>query len=114
MNPTEVGRKAEQAARVYLEMRGFKVLEMNWRLPRHEIDIIALKDQTIHFVEVRYRFSDDQGSGFESITESKLKRMRQAAWAWVDQNKYSGEYVLSAVEIAGPNYSVIGFIENVY
>lgn len=114
MNSTETGRRAETAARVYLEMRGFKILEQNWRLPRYEIDIVAKKDGVIHFVEVKYRAKGDQGSGFDAITETKLKQMRRAAWAWVEESKYRGEYVLSAVEIAGSRLSVIGFIENVY
>lgn len=114
MSTTETGRKAETAARVYLEMRGFKIIEQNWRLPRYEIDIVASKDEVIHFIEVKYRFKDDQGSGFDAITETKIKQMRRAAWAWVDENKWHGEYVLSAVEIAGKHYSVIGFIENAY
>lgn len=114
MSSTDIGRKAETAARVYLEMRGFKVLEQNWRLPKYEIDIIAQKDSVIHFIEVKYRANDGQGSGIDAITETKLKQMRRAAWAWVDQNKYHGEYVLSAIELAGRNFSVIGFIENVY
>ncbi len=106
--------KAEQAARVYLEMRGFKIIEQNWRLPKYEIDIVASKEGVIHFVEVKYRATGDQGSGFDAITETKVKQMKRAAWAWVDDNKWRGEYVLSAVEIAGKNFSVIGFVENVF
>ena len=114
MNTTDTGRQAERAARVYLEMRGFKIVEQNWRRPQAEIDIIAQKDGVIHFVEVKYRFMDDQGSGLDAITASKLKRMRRAAWLWVDETKWHCQYVLSAVEIAGPKFSVIGFIENVF
>ena len=114
MSTTEIGRKAEVAARAYLEMRGFKILEQNWRRPRCEIDIIATKNNAIHFIEVKYRKNDDQGSGIDAITDAKLKKMRLGAWVWVDENKYRGEYMLSAVEIAGSKYSVLGFIENVY
>jgi putative endonuclease len=113
MNSTETGRKAEAAARVYLEMRGFKILEQNWRRPRAEIDIVARKDKTVHFVEVKYRFKDDQGIGFDAITETKLKQMRRAAWLWVEENEYPGEYTLSALEIAGPDFTVLSFVEDV-
>jgi putative endonuclease len=114
MTSVDTGRKAEAAARVYLEMRGFEILEQNWRLPGHEVDIIARKGGVVHFVEVRYRAKDEQGSGFDSITASKVKRMRNAAWAWVDENKYRGEYVLSAIEIAGRNFTILGFIEDLF
>lgn len=111
---TETGRKAEQAASVYLEMRGFRVLERNWRRPRCEIDIIAEKDGVRHFIEVKYRANDDQGGGLEAITSSKLKQMRRAADTYVEEQKYRGEYVLSAIELAGRGFTVMSFIENVF
>jgi putative endonuclease len=114
MSSTETGRKAEAAARVYLEMRGFKIIEQNWRLPRAEIDIVAEKDGVVHFVEVKYRFKDDQGSGLDAITPTKLKQMHRAAWLWVSETKWKGEYVLSAVEMAGKDFTVLNFVENVF
>jgi putative endonuclease len=114
MTSTETGRKAERAAVVYLEMRGFKIIEQNWRRPRCEIDIIAEKDGVIHFVEVKYRFGDGQGGGLEAITSSKLKQMQRAAWVWVDEYKGRGQYVLSAIELAGPGFAVLSFIEDIF
>lgn len=114
MITTETGRKAETAAMLYLEMRGFKIIERNWRRPRCEIDIVAIKDDIVHFVEVKYRYKDGQGSGLDAITASKLKRMQRAAWAWVDETKWHGEYMLSAVEVAGKDFSVLSFIENAF
>jgi len=111
---TETGRKAEQAASVYLEMRGFKVLERNWRRPRCEIDIIAEKDGVRHFIEVKYRANDLQGGGLEAITASKLKQMRRAADIYVEEYKYRGEYVLTAIEIAGREFAIMSFVENVF
>jgi putative endonuclease len=113
MNSTETGRKAETAARVYLEMRGFKILEQNWRRPRAEVDIIATKDGTLHFVEVKYRKDDQQGGGLDAITPTKLRQMRRGAELWVEESKWQGEYILSAVDIAGQQFSVMGFVENV-
>lgn len=114
MTTTEAGRKAEAAAATYLEMRGFKILEQNWRRPRCEIDIIAIKDDVIHLVEVKYRYDDEQGGGLDAITPTKLKQMKRAAWVYVDEIKWQGEYILSAIEIADQNFTIIGFIENVF
>lgn len=114
MSTTHTGRRAERAAAVYLEMRGYKILEQNWRRPRCEIDIIASKDGVIHFVEVKYRADDEQGSGLDAITPTKLRQMQRAAWTWVDETKWRGEYVLSAVEVGGPDFAVLSFIDNAY
>ena len=114
MNSTTTGRKAEVAARMYLEMRGYKILEQNFRRPRLEIDIVASKDDVIYFVEVKYRHNDDQGGGFEAITASKLKQMGYAANSWIEEYKWGGPYQLAAVELAGNDFTVVGFIDNVY
>lgn len=114
MTTLDTGRKAEAAARSYLEMRGFQIIEQNYRRPRCEIDIVAKKDDVIHFVEVKYRATDDQGGGLEAVTPAKLQRMRRAAWSWVEEYKYRGEYMLSAVELSGPRYTVLSFVENVF
>lgn len=114
MSTTEIGKKAETAASAYLEMRGFTILERNFRRPKCEIDIIARKDNVVHFVEVKYRRTDDQGSGFDAITNTKLRQMARGAHIWVDESKWHGEYVLSAVEVADADFVIMGFIENVY
>jgi len=114
MNSTDTGRRAEKAAATYLEMRGYKVLERNWRRPRCEIDIIAQKDAVIYFVEVKYRRNHDQGGGLEAITPTKLKQMRYAAETWSEESKYTGLSQLGAIEIANPNFTVMSFIDNVF
>jgi putative endonuclease len=114
MKTTETGHRAEKAASAYLEMRGYKVLERNWRRPNCEIDIIAEKDGAVFFVEVKYRRNNDQGGGLEAITASKLKHMKYAAESWAEETKWSGPYQLGAVEISAPNYTVMSFIDNVY
>jgi len=113
MNSTDTGRKAESTAKVYLEMRGYKIIEQNWRRPRCEIDIIAQKDGVIHFVEVKYRYDDEQGGGLEAITKTKLHQMTYAANTWVAETKWSGEHVLSAIELSGPTFAVLSFIDDV-
>jgi putative endonuclease len=114
MSSTETGRKAERAAATYLEMRGYKVLEQNWRRPRCEIDIIGEKDGVIYFVEVKYRRGNDQGGGLEAITSTKLKQMHYAADSWRAEAKYYGESQLAAIEISGPKFTVLSFIDNIF
>lgn len=114
MSSKATGDRAEAAAKVYLEMRGFKVLEQNWRRPRVEVDIIAQKDDTVHFIEVKYRFDDAQGGGLEAITPAKLKQMSFGANLWVQESKWSGTYVLSGIEVAGSGFAIMNFVENIF
>ena len=106
------GQKAEEEVNKYLKKRGYKILETNWKNRWGEIDIIAEKSGCVHFVEVKYRTSGEQGSGLEYITPTKLRQMKFAAEMWISNNDQFDEYVLSAAEVSGPNFE-IDFIEEV-
>jgi len=108
------GHEAEKYAAAYLKRQGYKVLELNWRRPRAEIDIVEQKRrEPPAFVEVKYRQSADQGGGFDYITPRKVAQMQFAADLWVAENRYRGEYTLAAMELAGPAYQVAGFLPDI-
>jgi len=110
----DIGRQAEAVAADYLRRQGFRIVERNWRTRWCEIDIIAAKDKSVYFVEVKYRQSARQGSGLEYITAKKLKQMRFAAEAWVRQHEWRGEYQLAAVEVSGDDFAVTNFIDLIF
>ena len=114
MSSTDTGRKAELAASNYLEMRGFKIIERNWRRPRCEIDIVASKNDALYFVEVKYRKNDDQGGGLDAITSSKLKQMQRSAWFYADETKWSGQSRIAAVEVSGRDFQIMSFLDDVF
>lgn len=107
------GHHAEQVAADYLKTHGYEILELNWRTRYCEIDIIAKRKKTMHFFEVKYRKTGDQGSGLEYITSKKLKQMQFAAELWVTEHGWNGEYVLSAIEVSGEDYAVTHVVENI-
>jgi putative endonuclease len=113
MQTTFIGQRAEQQAAAYLERQGYRIIKRNWRRRDCEIDIIAHKGRTMHFVEVKYRMTDVAGSGLEYITAAKLKQMAYAARRWVGEYAWRGQYVLSAIEVAGADYQVTEFIESI-
>ena len=69
----ELGKAAEAAAADFLMARGFTIIERNYRKRRGEIDIIARKGDTIHFIEIKAR---SDASGF-SATESWSPMQRE-------------------------------------
>lgn len=106
-----IGAKAENAACSYLKKKGFVIIAQNWKNRFCEIDIVAKLDNTVYFVEVKYRKNDIHGSGFDYITPKKLNQMGFAAEYWVNGNNWNGDYCLVAVEVKGPEYKVLDFIE---
>ena len=56
MTNKEVGIAGEELAANYLMKQGYRLLHRNWRLKGGcEIDIVAFKDNALHFVEVKTR-----------------------------------------------------------
>lgn len=73
------GRQAEALAARYLERRGLRVIERNFRIRGGEIDLICRDGKTLVFVEVRLRSRQDFGGAGESITAAKRRRLILAA-----------------------------------
>jgi Holliday junction resolvase-like predicted endonuclease len=112
MARTEYLRKAQAAAKTYLEMRSYEIVEQNWQQSKYKVDIIAKKDGVLYFVEVKYRPGDNPSSTLDSVTASTLKQVRLAASRWVMQYKWPGDYKLSSIDIDGANFAVLSFIDN--
>lgn len=84
-NPT--GRLGEQAAVDFLKKINYKILDRNFRAGYGEIDIIAVKDNVLVFVEVKTRSSDNFGTPFEAITPWKLKPLIRTAQFYKSSHK---------------------------
>lgn len=79
MKRRDIGNLGEKLAKDFLEKRGYRILETNYRCPAGEIDIIARHEDTLVFIEVRAKKSRQFGSPEESITPVKMARLRALA-----------------------------------
>lgn len=66
------GKLAEDFAVRLLDSHGYKIIDRNFHSKFGEIDIIALKDDYLAFIEVKARWSLKFGRPEESVTRSKL------------------------------------------
>ncbi|HJX70582.1 MAG TPA: YraN family protein [Bacteroidales bacterium] len=81
------GREGEQLAAKFLQEKGYNILETNWRYRHKEIDIIAVRDNEIVFVEVKTRKNTDFGYPEEAVDCNKQKHLIDAAEAYmIDKN----------------------------
>ena len=78
-NTRQQGRSWERAAESLLRRRGLLTLARNYQCRRGEIDLVMLEGTVLVFVEVRYRRSDRYGSGADSVTLTKQRRIVSAA-----------------------------------
>lgn len=72
------GRIGEAQAVTYLESQGYRIIEMNWRFKRAEIDLIATYGDEIIFVEVKKRVNNTFGYPEEYVTHAKARHLRRA------------------------------------
>ncbi|MFC3681112.1 YraN family protein [Bacterioplanoides pacificum] len=73
------GEGIEQQAEQWLMQQGLQPIERNYGIRAGEIDLIMQQGQVLVFVEVRYRADDQHGSGAESITYQKQRKLRKTA-----------------------------------
>lgn len=84
----QIGNKAEDKAAQYLKKQGYKIIERNYNLPCGEIDIIAQKNKTLVFVEVKYRKNSGEfGGPIAAVTKAKQKRVINAAISYIKAKK---------------------------
>ena len=78
-----LGAMGEQTAVEYLEEEGYLILERNYRAKRHEIDIIAYKDNEIAIVEVKTRSNNNITEPEEAVDHRKRQMLIWAADKYV-------------------------------
>jgi putative endonuclease len=78
----------EKLAESFLNKRGLKTLERNYFSRFGEIDLIMMDRQTLVFTEVRYRSDNAHGSGAESVTPKKQKRITLVAQKFLQQHRH--------------------------
>ena len=84
-NQRSVGARYEQVAGKYLEQQGYQILQYNYRCRQGEIDIIAKKENTIVFTEVKYRKNETMGTPAEAVDSRKQQNIIRAAKAYIAQ-----------------------------
>ena len=75
----KTGSLGEQLAVQYFEHLGYDILHKNWRHSHWEIDIIATKNNGLHFIEVKTKSSIKYGYPEETVSKKKIKNMINAS-----------------------------------
>lgn len=75
----DIGQQAEQQALNFLQQQGLTLITRNYHCRRGEIDLIMNDQQTLVFIEVRYRKGSRFGSSAESVTATKQQKIISAA-----------------------------------
>ena len=116
MKRRETGALGENLACEFLGNNGYSIVERNFRCPSGEVDIIARQKETLVFVEVRTKSSRWFGSPEESITSTKMEKLRNvAAYYWQNHTNLPESWRIDvvAIEVNGRGrVSRIELVEN--
>ena len=80
-----LGDRGERAAARFLRRKGMKILAKQQRTRLGEIDLIALDQKQIVFIEVKTRRSNDAGQPFEAVDRRKQQKLTKLALAWLKE-----------------------------
>ena len=99
------GNLAEEKACEFLFDNGFNIIDRNFYSRFGEIDIIAIKDEVLHFVEVKS--GDDYEKAIQNITKSKLAKLIKTGEVYLKKNSYNGDFEYDAVLVVNNNISIL-------
>jgi putative endonuclease len=97
-----LGSRGERLAGIYLEKKGYRIIERNFRGRYGEVDIIARQGKVLVFVEVKTRSANAIATPKEAVDFRKAARIIKA----------SQEYLLKkgCIEDTSIRFDVIGII----
>lgn len=112
----QLGKRGEQMAEAYLVQNGYEILHRNWRFSHYEIDIIALRNEVLHFVEVKLRSSKTFGLPEQNVKKKKFQSLLHAADEFLFQHQQYRhvQYDILSINLFADNEPEFFLIEDVY
>ena len=111
--PKLFGDKSETLATQFLEQEGFIILERNYFARKlGEIDIIAQREDVLHFIEVKSGKFDtcDSFDPVYNVTPAKLRKVINSAQYYLKVKQLDKAFSIDALIVRGDE---VEFIENV-
>jgi putative endonuclease len=103
------GQKGEKRAAAFLRLRGYRILERNYRVSQGEIDLVAKKGDTLVFVEVKTRKDGSHGTPLEAVSSLKVRRVSAAAAVYLAQNPTDFSTCRFDIVAVGPEKNWLGW-----
>ncbi len=111
------GVRGEDLAVDFLQKKGYRVLERNFRYGKGEIDIIAMNGDVLVFVEVKTRATARFGAPEEAITLRKQRQIRTTAEGYLAARNLADQLCrcdVVAIREEGNAEPLINHIENAF
>ena len=97
----DMGKWGEDLAEAYLERKGYTIVERDWKSGRRDIDIIALDNDVVVFVEVKTRRNRLFGEPEDAIDYRKRQNLQQAINHYVKFRNIRQEIRFDIISVVG-------------
>ena len=116
MNTKITGKEGEDRAVSYLVSKGFRIIDRNWRTKRGEIDIIAVKNDVLVFVEVKTLPNGTLDMIQRELNYQKRERILKTSKRFLLKHReYNNSYVrFDVIVIDMPGLEPVYHIENAF
>ncbi len=125
-NSKIAGERGESVVAGFLKSNGYTIIAQNWRYRHLEIDIIATKYNTIHFVEVKFLHNNKIAEPYEKVGKVKRGRIINAANGFLNSrlwhtflsrfgmnSNFEASFDIASV-VGHGDYLTVDFFENAY
>jgi putative endonuclease len=111
-----ISKLGEDLACEFLVKNGFKIQDRNFKCKLGEIDIVAMKNKVVHFVEVKTRTTTIFGDPENSVTIKKQKKIILTSKIYSKYKNFENfNYQFDVISILSPLVSKkIQFFENAF
>ncbi|MFM2359817.1 MAG: hypothetical protein RLY16_1810 [Bacteroidota bacterium] len=82
----QTGKRGEALGCNWLKLHNYEIINRNWRTGNWEIDVIAHKNKTLHFIEIKTRKASRGLHPEENVSYKKLQNMLFAAEVYLYEN----------------------------
>lgn len=97
----ELGKWGEQISAMFLQDKGYRIVERNWRVGHRDIDIIAIDGDELVIVEVKTRADDHVMRPEQAVTPEKMRSLCSAANAFVKAHRVRLRLRFDVVAVTG-------------
>ncbi len=97
----ELGKWGEDLATVFLEKKGYEIIERDWKSGRIDLDIIAREGATLVIVEVKTRRNRLYGDPEEAVDYRKRKSLQSAINHYVKSHRLGQKVRFDIISIVG-------------
>ena len=102
MDNRSKGSWGEERAARYLCLRGYRILEKNYRCRFGEIDLIARRGGYLVFIEVKLRKDARFAEAREFVGHAKQERILKTAQLWLQEHEYDLQPRFDVIELYAP------------